>query len=140
MMSHDIAQALGWVIPTIFIVYFIALFVLVIARWWIFHSVFAVAFESEHNKVVSGYQPGVSMAGKISAFITFPITSFAVIRGSRMSAPTAGQGNLGAGLYTLLTFFFVKPFIFYSLVAAAIMALILLCLAPFGIRRNPVAP
>ena len=120
------------VMSAIVVAVFGVLFI-VLGRWWIFHKVFFLSRADDTWKV-DGYRPGAGLGGKIAAFIAFPITSYHAIMRTAVGAPTAGQGNLGAGAYTFLTFLVIKPFILYSIVMPLIVIMALLAALLVGKR------
>ena len=105
-------------ILTVFVAFIMSILVITLGRWWVFQNAFTVTNEQGNPQVV-GYRQD-SRLSRVFAFVAFPLTSCYAIMGSAVRSPVAGAGNLGSGGYTLLTFLFVKPFVFYSLIAVPI--------------------
>src|SRR5262245_7796985 len=87
-----------------------------LCRWWVFQCAFITVSVQNKARVV-GYRPG-SRFSRVAALIAFPITSCYAAARVPTRAPVAGDGTMGSGLYTFLTFIFVKPFIIYSVVVS----------------------
>lgn len=114
-----------YLILIVVLVPYCMLLIALIGRWWIFQKVFAVAGPKQ-NAIVVGYRYGAGKVAKIAAFMAYPKTSSSVIVGMPTRAPVAGQGTMGAGLYTFLTFLFLKLFLLYSLIIAPLAFIVLI--------------